>query len=440
MTAGTTLSHRGHELAAPTGFAEKFKSILGNPYDPDTNPDGFVDIGTAENHVMLPDAAKFLQDNPLELSKQNFSYGEGPWGNQRLRKAMAGHLNRYLKPLETIQPDDLHFGNGCTALCEMLGFTLFDEGDGILFTQPVYQGFPLDFGSKAKVKCVYVPFHDVDQFSPSCIPKYEAALSAATAAGTRIRALMLCHPHNPLGQPYPIPTLIAIMKFCNTHRIHLISDEIYALSVYSVPNASFSDHIPFHSVLSLPYKDHIDPDLLHVMYGMSKDLAGGGLRLGCLFIKNKELKRGMDAINQFHWPGIADVLIATKMLEDVPWMHNFVATSRKRLAQNNAIARELLASKNIPFSTKSNAGFFLWVDLRDRLPKTNGEGKRLEGVERERELGERFFGNMVNVVPGEAMAAEEVGFWRVVFSQDERVLREGLRRMFEVLEGVEGEK
>jgi 1-aminocyclopropane-1-carboxylate synthase len=39
---------------------------------------------------------------------------------------------------------------GVTALCEMLGFTLFDEGDGLLLTMPCYTAFSMDFSLKAK--------------------------------------------------------------------------------------------------------------------------------------------------------------------------------------------------------------------------------------------------------------------------------------------------
>lgn len=33
----------------------------------------------------------------------------------------------------------------------MLGFTLADPGDGILFSRPVYQAFQVDFGITAKL-------------------------------------------------------------------------------------------------------------------------------------------------------------------------------------------------------------------------------------------------------------------------------------------------
>lgn len=58
------------------------------------------------------------------------------------------------------------------------------------------------------------------------------------------------------------------MKFCQRHKIHLISDEIYALSVWQNPEAP--DAVTFESVLSIDTTGIIDPGLVHVLWGMSK--------------------------------------------------------------------------------------------------------------------------------------------------------------------------
>ncbi|KAF2136749.1 uncharacterized protein K452DRAFT_329432 [Aplosporella prunicola CBS 121167] len=427
-----TLAQRGAVLAQGPSLAEKFKKFMADPHDPDSNPSGFIDIGTAENHAMLPEVAAFMNKHPVHFKAKDFSYGEGPMGTLRLRTAMANHMNRYFKPREPVDPMHLHFTNGCTSLCDMLGYTMFDEEDGILIAQPSYSGFPIDFGTKAKVRLVHVPFHGVDQFSVAAIDKFEEALKKASSSGIKVRAMMLCSPHNPLGQCYPVDTLIALMQFCNKHRIHMISDEIYGTSVYEVPDESA---VPFVSVLSLDYEKYIDRNLLHVMYGMSKDLAGGGLRLGCLLVRNEVLATALNAINQFHWSGIANDLTAAQMLEDVEWMESFLKTSCERLASRNALVRQILDERGVPYSKASNAGFFMWIDLRKWLPDTNGKGERISGWERERELVERFFDNKLNVSPGESQSAEEPGLFRVVFSHDERVVREGLRRLLEVLDG-----
>jgi aspartate/methionine/tyrosine aminotransferase len=57
------------------------------------------------------------------------------------------------------------------------------------------------------------------------------------------------------------------MQFCERNKIHMISDEVYALSVYDTVNKNAPK---FTSVLSLDPTDLIGKDRLHVLYGMSK--------------------------------------------------------------------------------------------------------------------------------------------------------------------------
>ena len=193
MLDKSSLSSRGDELASAGGLLDKFKSILEDLYDPDTNPNGFVNIGTAENvrvasliatsqcciycfskadarsvyhagrkckirqractHIsfILPPISFSLPNyQQINLDPKDFSYGEGPWGSLRLRKAMAKHMNRHFKPHAPIQADRLLFANGVTSLCEMLGFTICDAGDVVLLSRPIYQAFKSDFGAKAR--------------------------------------------------------------------------------------------------------------------------------------------------------------------------------------------------------------------------------------------------------------------------------------------------
>jgi len=58
------------------------------------------------------------------------------------------------------------------------------------------------------------------------------------------------------------------MRFCGKHNLHLISDEIYALSVWH--NPELPEAARFKSVLSIPPKGLIDPSMLHVAWGLSK--------------------------------------------------------------------------------------------------------------------------------------------------------------------------
>jgi len=93
---------------------------------------------------------------------------------------------------------------------------------------------------------------------------YERGLIDARAANKSIKALLICNPHNPLGQTYPPATLAGLIALAAKYSIHLISDEIYALSTFLVVGREAEK---FTSVLALPAAR---PDLVHVLYGISK--------------------------------------------------------------------------------------------------------------------------------------------------------------------------
>ena len=49
MIINSPLSNRGSELSALGSRFDQFKAIFGDLYDPDTNPDGIVNLGVSEN-------------------------------------------------------------------------------------------------------------------------------------------------------------------------------------------------------------------------------------------------------------------------------------------------------------------------------------------------------------------------------------------------------
>lgn len=125
-----------------------------------------------------------------------------------------------------------------------------------------------------------------DPFSPMVVSQYQVALDIAASQGIRVRMLLIINPHNPLGSAissrwstsaicllflgrcYSASTLRALMDFCQRNNIHMVSDEVYGLSVYDT--GSGDNTIDFTSVLSIDSRRLIDSDRLHVLYGMSK--------------------------------------------------------------------------------------------------------------------------------------------------------------------------
>lgn len=203
---------------------------------------------------------------------------------------MAGLINAYFHPANPIEAGHIVFANGVTSLNAMCALILTDPNEGILLGQPIYGSFAGDLRTLSSCRLIYTPFHGDDQFSPAAVARYEEALLHAQESGIAVKTLLICNPHNPLGRCYPQETLEALLRFCQKYGIHLISDEVYALSVYDEDGDDLQSR--FVSALSInPVQLGVDPDLIHVLYGMSKDFAMAGLRLGCLISHNQNLLR-----------------------------------------------------------------------------------------------------------------------------------------------------
>lgn len=135
-----------------------------------------------------------------------------------------------------------------------------------------------------RAEIVGVSFGDVDPFSIETVTYYEKALEEAEMQGIRVTVFLLCNPHNPLcehvlifivlssnrlpGRCYTPEVLKVYMQFCQKHNLHLISDEVYALSVWKNPEAPGAPD--FTSALAINPNGLIDRDMLHVLCGMGK--------------------------------------------------------------------------------------------------------------------------------------------------------------------------
>ena len=205
----------------------------------------------------------------FHLTSKDLSYHCWPAGTLRVRRAVAAFLTRHFKPVRPLTAEHVFVTGACAPALEQCGFLLGDGGgnDAILVGRPYYKNFKAHLGRRAAMKLVPVAFGNVDPFSVEGVAKYEEALRRVQDL-VNVRGVLLCSPHNPLGRCYPRETLVALMRFCQKWRIHLVSDEIYGLSVWE--NPWVPDAPKFTSVLAIDPTGLIDPSLIHVLWGMSK--------------------------------------------------------------------------------------------------------------------------------------------------------------------------
>ncbi|EFY95481.1 1-aminocyclopropane-1-carboxylate synthase [Metarhizium robertsii] len=387
-------------------------------YDAEKNPDGLISFGTAENKLITSNVESFV-NSAVKFESQQFTYGFSLAGGARFPTALAVHLNEYLRPYTPITADHIKVTGSATPMHEILAWGLADPGDGIMTSRPVYGRFELDFGNRAEVSVVYADTDAENVFDEDVVDKFEDALVKSEAAGVKIRAVLIVNPHNPLGKCYPRNTLVALMKFCQRHNIHLISDEIYACSTFDSGEPSATE---FTSILAIDPEGLIDTERLHVTYGFSKDFGSAGLRIGAIITRSKAVEAAIRGVIRFHNPAGPSLAIGAAMLEDRKWCREFVELNRVKLKEAYGVATSGLKDIGVQYLAGSNAGFFLWIDLSPYLP-TDLDGE----PNAEFALAKKLMANGVFLHPREEHSLKP-GWFRMVYTQDPDIVKEGIKR------------
>ncbi|KAL1405968.1 hypothetical protein Q8F55_007650 [Vanrija albida] len=426
---GPKLSDRatGGPDAGP--LIERFSCLFKDQYNCKLNPRGIVSLGVAENFLLEKECLEYFTrafaDNFLA---SDLSYGDSLWGSRRINAALATFLNEYFDPAEEVKPDQLITGVGCSAVLDQLFYTLMDEGEAVLLAGPYYTGFDRDLIGRARVRLVPVEVPDGDgAFDADTLAAFGAKMDELAAQGIRTRAVIVCNPHNPLGRTYSRETLLAYARFCEERDLHLVSDEIYAMSVYENPD--FPHALPFTSMLSLDVESELgiafDRARLHVVYGMSKDFCANGLRVGSLISRaNPLLLRAMANTSMLMKISSPADVIWSSLLTDRAALAKFIALNKTRLSEAAAYTRDWFQARGVEVA-HSNAGNFVWVNLGGRLG--------FDDAAEEKRVFQKLLDGGVYIAPGSAYHNPIAGWYRITFSVSRDLLMVGLDKMERIL-------
>ncbi|KAF2667800.1 putative aspartate aminotransferase [Microthyrium microscopicum] len=428
----STLSQRGAKSAALQHVPWRFAPGGNNRYDKDKNPTGVVAFATAENNLVQDELVKYVNDN-ITFQATDFLYRGSTNGGAKFPKAMASHINAFFKPFSPVQASDLITTSGLTPMHHLTALSIGDPGDGILVGRPIYGRFELDFGNVAGLKIVYADMDGVDPFGENgdVIERYEIAFEKALKSGIKVKAVMIVNPNNPTGRCYTKDALVGLMKFAQKHKIHLISDEVYALSTFDNKTSRYSS---FTSVLSINRTNLISDDLLHVFYGMSKDFGAAGLKLGCIVTQDAALKDAISSNTRFSGPSGMSAAIATKILEDKAFVSSFITLSRERIRDAYVYTTKFLDEIGVQYWKGGNAGFFIYIDLSPYL-SGNSSVSMSASDNPEFDLAQKLLDAGVGLHPREEHW-EKPAFFRLVFTQERHVLQEGLNRLKSALQST----
>ena len=382
-------------------------------FDRTDNPTGYINFGTAENYLLW-DFLKPVLSAPRPIAPGDTHYGP-MYGSDKFRGLLTQFLQR--RTQRTLNPDALVVAGGAAAILDMLAWVLFSPGDGILLASPYYSGFDFDLEARAGLQIVPVPTQAADAFTPS-VALLEEAYERAQARGIRVRGMLIANPHNPTGGVATPAQMQAWLAFAKQRQLEVIIDEIYAHSVYS--EAEFS------SCLQEPLEN------VHVVYGLAKDFALSGFKIGMAYSENAQLISALQTLAYLSPVSSDSQATMCLLLQNNSWVEQLLRENQRRLAKASAATTQAIERMGGAVRP-GQAGLFLWVSLRPFLKEDTfaGEAALHQAL---------LHGARLSLSPGSAFRCAEPGWFRLCFAAPADVLQEGLSRLATAVSALAGRK
>ena len=410
------LSRRGQRLLASPPFPEYLQEHFDRVeslYDPLANPGGYIPLSVAENKLLgasLLDRMAAASDVPPTV----LGY-DSMVGSEEFRRQLARFMGRTFLG-RRFEPEQLAVLAGAGSVLEILFHNLCDPGDAVLVPTPSYAGFWADLETRDDLAIVPVHTESADDFRLTA----DLLDRAVEASDRPVKALLFTSPNNPLGRVYPSAEIEEVAAWGRAAGIHVVFDEIYALSVF--------EERPFTSCARvLPELG----EMVHVVWAFSKDFGASGLRCGVLVSENEALLQAVDGLAYWACCSGHTQHLLGQVIADDAWIDDYVARNQSALGSAYARVTAALTEEGIPF-LPAEAGFFLLCDFRGSLEEPTWEA--------EHALWRRLLDHTnVNLTPGAACHNVEPGFLRLCFASiaTDAVVT-GVRRLGSALAAAQG--
>ncbi|GAB4861675.1 acetyl-coenzyme A synthetase 2 [Ancistrocladus abbreviatus] len=428
------------KIATNDGHGEKssyfdgWKAYDRDPYHPTNNPDGVIQMGLAENPLCFDLIKEWIVKNPSASictregvdDFKDIAIFQDYHGLPEFRNAIAKFMGKARRNKVTFDPDRVVMSGGATGAGETIMFCLADPGDAFLVPSPYYPAFDRDLGWRTRVQLIPV---NCDRSNDFKITKaaLEAAYESAQEKNIKVKGVILSNPSNPLGTVLDRGTLGDIVAFVNGKQIHLVCDEIYAATTFGSPE--------FVSVAEvIQAMEDCNRDLIHIIYSLSKEMGLPGFRTGIIYSYNDAVVSCARKMSSFGLVSSQTQHLLAAMLSDDAFVDKFLDESPKRLANRHKLLTEGIQQAGIG-CLKSNAGLYVWMDLRHLLEKPT--------LEAELALWHVIINDVkINVSPGSSFHCSEPGWFRVCFANmDDETVGVALKRIKEfVHQGKQNDK
>ncbi|KAK9716624.1 hypothetical protein RND81_06G246300 [Saponaria officinalis] len=411
----------GNGHGEESAYFDGWKAYENDPFNPVSNPQGVIQMGLAENQLCFDLVKEWIMENPSASictiegidEFQDIAIYQDYHGLPQFRNAVARFMEKVRGERVKYDPKRIVMSGGATGAHELMAFCLADPGDAFLVPTPYYPGFDRDLRWRTGVQLVPVLCHSSNNFNITRIA-LEEAYEKAKDAKIRVKGLLITNPSNPLGSVLDKDTLTSILAFTNDKNIHLVCDEIYGATVFG--------QMKFTSISEIIIDQPHNPDLIHIVYSLSKDLGFPGFRVGIVYSYNDKVVNCARKMSSFGLVSTQTQRLIASMLSDEAFVGRFLEESTKRLETRHRVFTRGLSQVGIQ-TLKSNAGLFVWMDLRHLLQDQTVEG--------ELTLWRVIINEVkINVSPGSSFHCTEPGWFRVcIANMSDDTMEVALRRI-----------
>jgi 1-aminocyclopropane-1-carboxylate synthase 1/2/6 len=397
--------------AAPPIAAAHFRAEA-RPYHPVHDPEGYLNLGTAENRLLW-DLLEPLLTAPRPLTAADARYAP-LYGTFELREATAAFLSHTRGV--PFDPDDLIIVSGATSALDIAATALCDPGEAIIVPAPYYGGFDTDLAGRSEARLIRAPGRHDEGYRVSAKAIIEA-YDHARDRGLTPRAIALSSPTNPIGQVLGADDLREVLDTAAAPGLAVIADEIYANSVFGPE--------PFVGSYGL-HGSRLPAERICTVWGFAKDFGLPGLKVGVLHTTDPQLRAAARELAYFAPVSTDTQVLLCRLLADEERTRLFLdeAVTRLRASYEHlAAGLDALGIEYLP----AEAGFSVWADLSPWLPAATFEG--------EEALWRRLIDEArLSVLPGSGFAATDPGWFRICHTTDAAVVAEAVRRLGRILE------
>lgn len=409
-----TLSQRGQELAANPARIdiELWMEAMDNLFHPTDNPEGAFPLNVAENSVMVDTIRQELEqimqqrDLPLWVLKYTSVAGYPEVG-----EIMASFMRKYFES-EAIQAENLVFSAGAAASLEVCSFVLANPGDVVVIPAPAYPMYTNDLGIKSGMERWDLQTHiDIAEHPSLALvttDDLDRTLQDIQAADKVFKMLLLTSPDNPTGSIYTPEQLAPIVDWCIAHQVHLVVNEIYALSQIDTAHpelqADYPQAAPFRSFAGIMADRK--SDYLHLIYALSKDFAMSGMRFGLIHSLNEAFMAGLGNANIPQMVSNLTQWLVGELFKQEAFLADYIQENTRQITKSYLVIVKMLRRLGIPY-TPSRGSLFIWADFSAYLEENSAAAE-------EKLWMDIFKDTQILFTPGIGFQHQKKGLFRIV--------------------------